>query len=134
MPTLPLGTFWLPWTTRYPLLSLDHYVSFANLGIQGLVCQHLTERYPLPTLDHWVIILLTFDHYVPFANIGPLGTLCLALTTRYPLKTLEYGTLCIHLTDRYHFPTSDRCFAKPLTVLSNTCATVHEKKEGNLYF
>ena len=72
---LLLVTF-VPWTTRYPLYTLDHQVPFAYIGPFGT-----------------------------FAYIGPFGTYSIPWTTKYLLPILDHKVFpCNHCTTLYFLP------------------------------
>ena len=49
----PIDNHCTPWTTRYPLYTLDHQIPFAHLEPLGTHCIPWTNRYLLPTLDNF---------------------------------------------------------------------------------
>ena len=103
----PLGTFWIPWTFRYLLGTLNLQVPFGCLGPLGAFWISWTFRYLSDSLDL----------QVPFGYLGPLGTFRIPWTFRYLLDTLDaqvpvgyigpLGTFQIPQTFRYLFDTLD---------------------------
>ena len=68
---VPLGTIWIPWTTRYPQKPWTNPV--------GITLISRTTWYSLNPFLNWVI----------FENLGPLCTLLIPLSNMYPLDTMD---------------------------------------------